>query len=157
MNHYTYLTALGPLTFCEADGCLTAIRTHGKPEGSSEQETEVIRRAYDQLTAYFAGERQVFDLPLAPRGTAFQQRVWQALRDIPYGETRSYQQIAETIGNAKAVRAVGMANHRNPLLIVIPCHRVIGSRGQLTGYAAGLDKKEWLLQLEGSLPNGLKK
>lgn len=148
MNQYTYPSLLGPLTFCEEDGYLTAIHTHGPVKEAREQETEVIRRAYAQLTEYLAGERQTFDLPLAPRGTAFQQRVWQALCRIPYGETRSYKQIAEAIGHARAVRAVGMANHCNPLLIVVPCHRVIGSNGRLTGYAAGLEKKAFLLGLE---------
>jgi len=85
---------------------------------------------------------------LNPRGTVFQKQVWKALLEIPYGETRSYKQIAEAIGNPKAVRAVGMANNRNPLLIVVPCHRVIGANGKLVGYGAGLDKKEFLLRLE---------
>ena len=97
------------------------------------------------------GKRKVFDLPLSLKGTDFQKQVWQALRDIPYGETRSYKQIAVAIGNPKAVRAVGMANNRNPLLIVVPCHRVIGTDGKMVGYAAGVDKKEFLLRLEGSL------
>ena len=86
-----------------------------------------------------------------PRGTVFQQQVWKALCDIPYGETRSYKQIAEAIGNPKAVRAVGMANNRNPLIIVVPCHRVVGANGKLVGYAAGIEKKEFLLKLEKSL------
>ena len=94
------------------------------------------------------GERKKFDLPLNPKGTDFQKQVWKILCEIPYGETRSYKQIAEAIGNPKAVRAVGMANHRNPLLIVVPCHRVIGADGKLVEYGAGLDKKEFLLQLE---------
>ena len=97
------------------------------------------------------GKRIRFDLPLNPRGTEFQQQVWKAMCDIPYGETRSYKQIAETIGNPKAVRAVGMANNRNPLLIVIPCHRVIGANGKLVGYGAGIAMKEYLLKLEKSL------
>ena len=100
---------------------------------------------------YLDGKRKVFDLPLSLKGTDFQKQVWQALRDIPYGETRSYKQIAVAIGNPKAVRAVGMANNRNPLLIVVPCHRVIGTDGKMVGYAAGMDKKEFLLRLEGSL------
>jgi O-6-methylguanine DNA methyltransferase len=103
------------------------------------------------LSEYLIGERKSFDLPLNPRGTVFQQQVWKALCDIPYGETRSYKQIAEAIGNPKAVRAVGMANNRNPLLIVIPCHRVIGANGKLVGYGAGIEKKEFLLKLEKSL------
>ena len=112
---------------------------------------ELIRRTYKQFVEYLDGKRKVFDLPLSLKGTDFQKQVWQALRDIPYGETRSYKQIAVAIGNPKAVRAVGMANNRNPLLIVVPCHRVIGTDGKMVGYAAGMDKKEFLLRLEGSL------
>ena len=145
--HYTYDTALGSVTFAEEDGALLAISTHRSVEGLC-QETALIKKAYLQLTEYLKGERETFDLPLNPKGTEFQKRVWKALCDIPYGETRSYKQVAEAIGNPKAVRAVGMANHRNPLLIVVPCHRVIGADGKLVGYAAGLDKKEFLLQLE---------
>lgn len=102
----------------------------------------------EQFAAYFAGRLRQFDLPLAARGTPFQQSVWQALGDIPYGETVSYLEIARTIGNPKAVRAVGAANGRNPLSIIVPCHRVIGRRGALTGYAGGLPIKQWLLELE---------
>ena len=148
--HYTYDTALGSVTFAEEDGALLAISTHRSVEGVC-QETTLIKEAYRQLTEYLKGERETFDLPLNPKGTDFQKRVWKALCDIPYGETRSYKQIAEAIGNPKAVRAVGMANNRNPLLIVVPCHRVIGADGKLVGYAAGLDKKAFLLRLEGVL------
>jgi len=102
-----------------------------------------------QLDAYFAGKRQSFTLALAPAGSAFQRRVWAALQAIPYGQTRSYQDIACAIGQPAACRAVGMANHRNPLPIVIPCHRVIGKNGRLTGFAGGLTVKRSLLQLEG--------
>lgn len=102
-----------------------------------------------QFEAYFAGRLQRFTLPLAPRGTAFQQAVWQALCDIPYGETRSYGELATTLGKPSASRAVGAANGRNPLSIIIPCHRVIGQNGSLTGYAGGLEIKKALLQLEG--------
>jgi len=106
--------------------------------------TETIR----QLQAYFAGEREDFDLPLAPEGTPFQMEVWQRLRDIPYGQTISYGELARRIGNPKASRAVGLANGSNPIPIVIPCHRVIGSNGKLTGYGGGLPIKEKLLALE---------
>ena len=106
--------------------------------------TETIR----QLQAYFAGERENFDLPLAPEGTPFQMEVWQRLRDIPYGQTISYGELARRIGNPKASRAVGLANGSNPIPIVIPCHRVIGSNGKLTGYGGGLPIKEKLLALE---------
>ena len=102
-----------------------------------------------QLSEYFAGSRRTFDIALAPEGTDFQRAVWDALTKVPFGQTRTYGQQAEMIGNPKAVRAVGAANGRNPIGIVIPCHRVIGSSGKLTGYAGGLDKKEYLLKLEG--------
>ena len=144
---FTYNTVLGSVTFVEEDGALLAITTHRSYEGI-EQETALIKEAYQQLSEYLKGERQMFDLPLNPRGTDFQKRVWQALCDIPYGETRSYKQIAEAIGNPKAVRAVGMANNRNPITIVVPCHRVIGADGKLVGYGGGLEMKEFLLRLE---------
>ena len=147
---YSYETALGSVTFVEEDGALLAITTQHTYEGER-LETPLIQEAYRQLSEYLIGERKSFDLPLNPRGTVFQQQVWKALSDIPYGETRSYKQIAETIGNPKAVRAVGMANNRNPLLIVVPCHRVIGANGKLVGYGAGIEKKEFLLKLEKSL------
>lgn len=106
--------------------------------------------ARQQLAEYFAGARRVFDLPLAPAGTAFQQRVWRALLEIPYGCTESYGGLARRVGNPAAARAVGLANNRNPLPIVIPCHRVIGADGSLTGYGGGLRVKEHLLALEGA-------
>ena len=115
----------------------------------------VLREAERQLTEYFARRRTTFDLPLDPSGTPFQQEVWRALRTIPFGETRSYQQIAEQIGRPQAVRAVGAANGRNPLSIVAPCHRVIGSSGHLTGFAAGLETKAYLLELEGARTGSL--
>ncbi|MBO0838982.1 MAG: methylated-DNA--[protein]-cysteine S-methyltransferase, partial [Actinobacteria bacterium] len=101
-----------------------------------------------QLDAYFAGELTEFSLPLAPAGTQFQRQVWAALQQIPYGQTWSYGQLAEKIGNPAAVRAVGLANGRNPIAVVIPCHRVIGADGSLTGYGGGLDRKRFLLDLE---------
>ena len=104
-----------------------------------------------QLDAYFAGERRDFDLPLAPEGTAFQQSVWRALSGIPFGETRSYADIASVIGKPNAVRAVGAANGRNPIPIVVPCHRVIGADGTLTGFGGGLPTKRFLLSLEGAM------
>lgn len=111
-------------------------------------EGDLTEQARTQLAQYFAGERHQFDLPLAPAGTEFQQHCWQALLNIPYGETRSYADQANAIAKPKAVRAVGSANGANPISIVVPCHRVIGKSGRLTGYAGGLDKKEWLLALE---------
>jgi methylated-DNA-[protein]-cysteine S-methyltransferase len=103
-----------------------------------------------QLAEYFAGRRRDFDLPLAPAGTPFQQRVWQALRAIPYGRTESYGALAARLGQPGAGRAVGLANGQNPIAIVIPCHRVIGAGGALTGYGGGLERKRWLLALEAS-------
>ena len=106
--------------------------------------------ACSQLQAYFDGTLREFDLPLCPSGTAFQNQVWNALQQVKYGETASYLDIAKTIGNPKAVRAVGMANGRNPIAIVVPCHRIIGSNKTLTGYAGGLPRKQYLLNLEGA-------
>lgn len=111
-------------------------------------ETALIKDAAAQLTEYLDGRRKEFNLPLNPQGTEFQKKVWKALCDIPYGETRSYKQVAEAVGNPKAPRAIGMANNRNPIMIFIPCHRVVGSNGSLVGYAGGLDLKEKLLSIE---------
>lgn len=108
----------------------------------------VLFKAKTELEEYFAGQRKAFSLPLKPKGTPFQLCVWRTLREIPYGETATYGEIAKRIGNTKACRAVGMANNRNPIAIIVPCHRVIGAGGSLTGYAGGLDKKEFLLNLE---------
>ncbi|NLK28564.1 MAG: methylated-DNA--[protein]-cysteine S-methyltransferase [Clostridiales bacterium] len=111
-------------------------------------ETDLIRKAYEELSEYLNGKRKKFTVPLNPKGTEFQQKVWKVLQTIPFGETKSYGQVAMEIDNPKACRAVGMANHRNPILIMIPCHRVIGADGSLTGYGGGLSLKEFLLDLE---------
>ena len=108
----------------------------------------ILLETQKQLNEYFAGQRQVFDLALDFEGTEFQQKVWQALLTIPFGETRSYKQIAEQIGNVKAVRAVGAANGKNPISIITPCHRVVGANGKLVGFAGGLENKDVLLKLE---------
>ena len=108
----------------------------------------ILLETQKQLNEYFVGQRQVFDLPLDFEGTEFQQKVWQALLTIPFGETRSYKQIAEQIGNVKAVRAVGAANGKNPISIIAPCHRVVGANGKLVGFAGGLENKDVLLKLE---------
>ncbi|WOE42238.1 methylated-DNA--[protein]-cysteine S-methyltransferase [Acinetobacter chinensis] len=108
----------------------------------------ILLETQKQLNEYFAGQRQVFDLPLDFEGTEFQQKVWQALLTIPFGETRSYKQIAEQVGNVKAVRAVGAANGKNPISIIAPCHRVVGANGKLVGFAGGLENKDMLLKLE---------
>ena len=144
----------GPLTLVAKAGALCALRFSGStaedgcPAAADTVDGEVLEEARRQLTAYFAGRRQQFDLPLRPAGTPFQQQVWAALQTIPYGATRTYGAVAAQIGRPKASRAVGMANHVNPLPIVIPCHRVIGATGRLTGYAGGLERKERLLALE---------
>lgn len=113
-----------------------------------EPETELLKKAGDQLTEYFQGKRKVFDLPLEPAGTEFQKKVWRALCTIPYGQTRSYGEIATQIGNPKACRAVGGANNKNPIMIFIPCHRVIGADGSLVGFGGGLYAKKYMLDLE---------
>lgn len=140
---------VGTLVVCEEADRLVAIRLNGIPAGAIPEDTPVAQEACRQLSAYFQGQRKDFQLPLAWKGTPFRRRVWQALLDIPYGETRTYAQVAEAVGSPKAVRAVGGACHDNPWLIVVPCHRVVGSSGQLTGYAAGLDTKRFLLEYEG--------
>ena len=121
----------------------------GRPEQPVTEENGLNREVIRQLKEYFAGKRREFSLPLSPAGTEFQKKVWSALQEIPYGETRTYKEIAGRCGNEKACRAVGMANHVNPIGIVIPCHRVVGSSGKMVGYAGGLDKKQYLLELEG--------
>ncbi|MCL2605693.1 MAG: methylated-DNA--[protein]-cysteine S-methyltransferase [Coriobacteriia bacterium] len=118
-------------------------------ECAPEQEPSVLVRTKQQLDEYFAGTRHDFNLPLAPAGTDFQVGVWDALCTIPWGETRNYGQIAAQVGKPKAARAVGGANNRNPIAIIIPCHRVIGANGTMVGYRGGLDIKEYLLKLEG--------
>lgn len=116
-----------------------------KKEGKTDKISE---KGAIQIQEYLLGKRKVFDLPLEMEGTPFQRKVWQTLCSIPYGETRTYKEIAIQIGNEKACRAVGMANHKNPIGIIVPCHRVIGANKKLVGYAGGLDKKEFLLKLE---------
>lgn len=109
----------------------------------------ILQATVQQLKEYFAGDRKVFDLPLAPKGSEFQQRVWKELANIPWGETTSYLKMAEKLGSRLTIRAVGGANGKNPIGVIIPCHRVIGANGNLTGYAGGLWRKQWLLELEG--------
>jgi methylated-DNA-[protein]-cysteine S-methyltransferase len=118
------------------------------PAGFVKAETPLIKKAAIQIKEYLNGKRKKFSLPLAMHGTPFQMDVWKVLQNIPYGETRSYKQIAECVHRPKAVRAVGMANHRNPISIIVPCHRVIGHDGSLTGYGGGLPLKKYLLELE---------
>ena len=124
---------------------------HRREGDWQEREDAVLRETRRQLDEYFEGRRRGFDLSLAPRGTGFQQQVWLALRDIPYGETISYAQLARRLDMPTATRAVGAANGRNPLPIVVPCHRVIGADGSLTGFGGGLPTKQFLLRLEGAI------
>lgn len=140
---------LGTLTLAEEDAALTAVWFgQATPEGAKLQSTPLLRKAQAELSEYFDGKRKHFTIPLAPRGTPFQQSVWKVLLSIPYGETLTYGEVAKRIGNPKASRAVGMANNRNPIPILIPCHRVIGANGKLVGYGGGLGIKETLLRLE---------
>lgn len=122
-------------------------------ENSSGTESShpILRKTRKQLVEYFEGERTQFDLPVNPKGTDFQQRVWQVLLDIPYGKTITYLELSHQLGDPNAIRAVGKANGQNPIPIIIPCHRVIGSGGKLVGYSGGIDRKEWLLKHEGAL------
>lgn len=146
----SFATPVGPLTVAATDAAVTAVRFGASGPGfdNVEELPPLLRQAVGELREYFAGTRREFTLPLAPAGTPFQQEVWAALREIPYGETRTYGQIAARIGRPGASRAVGMANNRNPVGIVVPCHRVVGASGDLVGYTAGLSVKEFLLRLE---------
>jgi methylated-DNA-[protein]-cysteine S-methyltransferase len=157
-THIVIDSVLGPLTIVVEDGqirCLYMdLQRHrlvddelGEPEPRG-RDAAPFKAAADQLDAYFEGERTTFDLPLAPVGSEFQQRVWTALQEIPYGQTESYGEVAERIGSPGAARAVGLANGKNPIGILIPCHRVVGANGSLTGYGGGLDRKRQLLDLE---------
>ncbi len=130
-----------------------SVRPEWRPAGSvGGAAARTLRAAREQLDAYFAGDLTTFDLPLAAGGTPFQQRVWAALLTIPFGHTTSYGTLAARIGEPKASRAVGAANGRNPISIIVPCHRVIGSSGKLTGYGGGMERKRWLLVHEGVVP-----
>lgn len=151
----TLPSPLGTLTLIADDDGLVAILWENDPPNRvrleptrEDPDHPVLAATARQLTEYFGGERTAFDLPLAPRGTAFQQAVWRELVAIPFGETRSYADLARTLGQPTATRAVGAANGRNPLSIVAPCHRVVGSNGALTGFAGGLAAKRWLLDHE---------
>ena len=148
----TIESPVGPLTLAGMDRRLMHLwmvdQTHEPSYSGWQRDDKAFSDAVEQLDAYFAGERQEFDLELDLVGTNFQRRVWEALLTIPYGETRSYGYIAEQIGSPGAFRAVGLANGRNPIGIIVPCHRVIGANGSLTGYGGGLERKQVLLELE---------
>jgi len=158
MKHFfVHHCPIGDIRIIENGKSITSLKfTVNQPNSLSdaiEKETPLIKEAIQQLTEYFDGNRTVFDVPIEVQGTEFQKRVWGALCTIPYGETRSYKQVAAIANCPKGVRAVGMANNRNPIAIIIPCHRVIGADGSLTGYAAGLTVKQKLLQLEANRCN----
>jgi methylated-DNA-[protein]-cysteine S-methyltransferase len=150
MTWTTMTTPIGELLLAADDEGLTHLlmEPFDPPAGPRDDDDPVLAKARAQLDAYFAGDLTEFDLPLHPAGTEFQRRVWDALTTIPYGRTASYGQIAAAIGAPGAARAVGLANGRNPISIIVPCHRVIGSGGALTGYGGGLDRKRYLLGLE---------
>jgi len=146
---YTYDTDFGKILVESNGNAITCIKTQsGAKSAGKKEKTALTDLAAKELEEYFSGKRKKFDIALNPQGTDFQRSVWKALQDIPYGETRSYKEIAQAIGNPKACRAVGMANNKNPVWIIIPCHRVIGSDGTLTGYGGGLKMKQRLLKLE---------
>ncbi len=147
-SYFIYPTPMGRVTIASDGTSLTQLVFGAAELAGTKTPTALTNEAANQIQEYLAGKRKEFRLPLDPAGTAFQQQVWSALRAIPYGETRSYQQVADAIGKPKAMRAVGGANNKNPLPILIPCHRVIGANGDLVGYAAGLKIKKFLLDLE---------
>ena len=141
---------VGEIVIIEDKGKIVEIdiAKNNKLDNIEEKDTELLLQTEKQLKEYFEGKRFDFEIPLNPTGTEFMQSVWKALEQIPYGETRTYKEIADAVGNPKATRAVGMANHKNPIPIIIPCHRVIGSNNKLVGYGLGLDMKQYLLELE---------
>lgn len=153
MDSLVWKSPIGRLKICAENGritglCLPQEATDPAPALDNVQHSALLNEACRQLDEYFRGRRRAFDLPIGGAGTAFQQRVWAQLRRIPYGETRSYADIAAAIGNPRAVRAVGQANNKNPILILTPCHRVIYKSGDLAGFGCGTEVKRYLLELE---------
>ncbi len=146
MYQYSYDTVIGKIYIAEKNNCICNISFSNL--NYTDKETSLIKKTYSQLNEYFDGNRKSFDIPISAKGTQFQMKVWQALQKIPYGKTTTYKEIAWYIENKNASRAVGMANNKNPIVIIIPCHRVIGSNGNLTGYAGGIEIKKYLLELE---------
>lgn len=147
MTYCTFESPIGTLYIGEEKGYIVYL-SKTEPQNAQKGMSILLLTAASMLREYFAGRRKDFPLPLKAEGTEFQRSVWRALLKIPYGETRSYKQVAEMAGNEKACRAVGMANHNNPIMILIPCHRVIGSDGSMTGFGTGISDKEYLLKLE---------
>ena len=146
MYQYSYDTVIGEICIAEKDNCICNVSF--ETLNYTKKETPLIKKTYSQLKEYFAGKRKSFNIPISANGTEFQIKVWKELQKIPYGKTATYKEIAENIGNKNASRAVGMANNKNPIAIIIPCHRVIGTKGDLTGYAGGIKLKKYLLDLE---------
>lgn len=149
MNHFVYSMPLGRLTIAADERGITRIEFGDVPLDMPRRPSALTNTAATQLQEYFAGKRTVFDVALDLQGTPFQLEVWNRLREIPYGQTSTYARIAEEIGRPRAFRAVGMANNKNPVPIIVPCHRVVGANGSLVGYAAGIKVKRYLLELEG--------
>jgi len=151
-TYYFYDSPFGKIII-ESDGhAITSVKTQSHTEPIGEKKAGTLTDiAALQLDEYFAGKRKKFDIPINPHGTAFRLSVWKALQAVPYGKTRTYKQIAQAIGNPKACRAVGLANNKNPIWIIIPCHRVIGANGALTGYGGGLKMKKKLLEIESRI------
>lgn len=149
----TYLqTPLGTAEICGDENGISEVKITDAEAGSLEEVPELLQPAVHQLSAYFGGNLKEFDLKLNPAGTDFQKKVWAALLNIPYGTTTSYLELSKKLGDVKAIRAVAAANGKNPLWVIVPCHRVIGSDGSLTGYAGGLARKKWLLEHENPSP-----
>jgi methylated-DNA-[protein]-cysteine S-methyltransferase len=146
MTH-TFNTPIGAVRLTEEGGSIIRIELTDA-DASSSAPTPLLREAEHQITAFLRGERRQLDFSIRMVGTPFQQRVWRALQQIPYGATRTYGEIASAIGNSRASRAVGMACNKNPLLLIVPCHRVVGANGKLVGFAYGIEAKRWLLELE---------
>ena len=147
-NLFFYETDLGIIVIRDNNNAITEVFYSKSKINDHLKETPLIRECFNQLKEYFQGTRREFTIPIEAEGSEFQKKVWKALLDIPYGQTRTYKEIAIAIGNEKACRAVGMANNRNPISIIITCHRVIGANGKLVGYGGGLDIKEKLLNIE---------
>lgn len=144
-----FLSPIGTLEIEEDDGFITRV-SFLKDEPTLSSSNPILDECIKQLGEYFNGTRKAFDLPLGPNGTDFQRTVWEELQNIPIGQTISYMDLAKRLGDPKVIRAAGTANGKNPIAIIIPCHRVIGSDGSLTGYAGGLERKQWLLEHESS-------
>lgn len=155
-SYYLYDFSIGTLRIATLEDAIVEISIvpEERPIAKEKKGNNSRTRSLQRAERIFEGTRRSFDLPLAPQGTMFQKRVWKALLDIPYGETRSYKQIAEVVGSPKGFRAVGLANNKNPIIIVVPCHRVIGADGSLVGYGGGLEVKDQLLRLEHTYLTG---